>query len=212
MNPILTVVIPSYDLRPILGPLGLLPELCAAIQEWTVRLSEANVKAKCGFHNTPLMRYVMHFEVAHNPPPRDIKMICDKGRSGLSVWYGAFISPVYGIADHLIDVMRGRNPATIKDLAWVVEDNLAAYIRRASKVMDVECPPEDFNSAFIGLTFDSIIAMAELSRQIKEETDREMAELRNNNKALEDKNIRLRALVETQLRVVKALNTGWVKP
>lgn len=167
MEPILTVVVPRYDLKPILEPLGLLPELCEVISELAVRASEADAKAACGY--TARMRFVVAFETVLGPISADTKRIKSGHGTGLSVYYGAFVSPKYGIAKRMRDTVAKYAPTSITALANLIDTNVCLYAEHVSAIMDVERPPEDFNAAFTAHMIDSMQGTVDMSKRAVEE-------------------------------------------
>ncbi len=142
----LTVVIPSYDLEPILGPLGLLPDICKAIRNWAMVLSMADVNTCLG--GSQCMYY--GFYVMYDPQEAVSRQVRHKYTQGLAVWYDAVMSPEYDMGSYSrsqieqhSEVLSG--PALIARVRY----DMIKYISIVSEIMDVNDPPTDFHRAFI---------------------------------------------------------------
>jgi hypothetical protein len=162
MNPSITVVIPSYDLQPILGPRGLPPELCALIDKWVIEFYKDNINNQLGA--LPCMRY--GFSIVRNPRLAETQRVCNPSLPGTAVWYDAVLSPTYEIGYHLHQLI-GRHSKSLsgQNLVDRIEYNMTMYINRVSEIMDVDSPPVDFRAAFDERSLSNI---RELMEQIRE--------------------------------------------
>ncbi len=183
MIKMLTVVIPSYDLRPLLGPLGLLPELCNVIREHAVDAAIDEVKVHIG--HTERMAAAICFEVAHDPPQASMKTILAMPYAHTrvegfyaGVWVSAVMSPVYKIGDHIRDAMIGHETRPFFEFGAIIEDFVWLYIDRVERALAASKRPEDFHGEFNKLTIENIFAIAQESRRLREQSNNERAAIR----------------------------------
>ncbi len=149
----LTIVIPSYNLVPVLGPLSLLPEVCESIREWAVVLSMADVNS----HLQGLECLSYSYSVAHDPLPSEIRRIRNKNMPGLAVWYSAVVTPVFRIGPHARQRMEHCSRISKStSLDVMVLFDVTEYISMASEIMDVDSPPTDFNTALLSRTMNGL--------------------------------------------------------
>ncbi len=147
MDSSLTVVIPSYDLMPIFGPLGMPREVCEVIRERVVVCTMDSIDRHLG--GLKCMYY--SYSVAHDPPPSESRRIRNKGMTGFAVWYGAVASPVFNIGRLSRQQIEHYSSASFNGptLTVAVLRYMTKYINRVSEIMDVDYPPIDFDAALL---------------------------------------------------------------
>lgn len=166
MKPVLSVFIPSYDLRL----LGLPEEICDSIKEFAVASSIVDVRSIVSNSYANCIVY-------HNPPPHDTKMICDKNRRYLTLWYDSLMSPVYGIGTHFKTLLEQNEDCPYDEMVEAIKFRMGAHIDIVTEVTSYRHSGLDFGSISIAVAIGSLWVSHELLRQSEEDVDKLTNEL-----------------------------------